>query len=95
MEIETLQNKIIITENIKTVADFQQIKTAVDAVIAKSKYIIIEIVDSISITSSVIGYFNMIVHVKNVDLNMHIKNPKLIVLLEDLSLIKTFKAKQI
>ena len=95
MKIKTAQSRIIITENIKSIADFQAIKIAVDSAIESSQYLTIEILDSISITSSVIGYFNMLVHTKNIDLHLHVKNPKLIALLEDLTLVKAFNAKQV
>jgi len=95
MKIKTAQSRIIITQNIKSIADFQAIKLAVDSAIEDSSYLTIEILDSISITSSVIGYFNMLVHTKNIDLHLHVKNLKLIALLEDLSLVKAFNAKQV
>ncbi|MDD2449675.1 MAG: hypothetical protein PHS42_04770 [Sulfurimonas sp.] len=95
MKIKTAQSRIIITQNIKSIADFQAIKLAVDSAIEDSRYLTIEILDSISITSSVIGYFNMLVHTKNIDLHLHVNNPKLIALLEDLSLVKAFNAKQV
>jgi hypothetical protein len=41
MKIKTAQSRIIITENIKSIADFQAIKIAVDSAIESSQYLTI------------------------------------------------------
>ena len=61
MEIKTSANKVVINGNIKSISDFQNIKTEVDAVAGAHRDITVEIVDSLSITSSVIGYFNKLI----------------------------------
>jgi len=95
MDISVSSNKVTITGNIKTVNDFQNIKTNIDAVIANQKSIVVNLVDSLSITSSVIGYFNKIVLKDKVDLTLAVGNEQLIELLEDLSLKSLFKARKI
>lgn len=50
MEIKSSSNSITITGNIKTIADFQLIKQTIDAVAATHKSLIVNIVDSLSIT---------------------------------------------
>lgn len=92
MEISVSGNRIIITGNIKSVSDYQTIKTTIDSVISQAKSITIDIKDSISITSSVIGYFNKIILKDNIDIQMNIGNSQLLELLEDLNLSTTFKA---
>lgn len=94
MEIETSLNTIKIIGNIKSISDFQNIKESVDDLILQHKHININIVDSLSITSSVIGYLNKLVLKDNIDIQMHVGNEQLLHLLDDLNLISTFKAKR-
>ncbi len=94
MELEVSSNTLIIKGNIKSINDFQNIKQKVDAMIVNNKLININILDSLSITSSVIGYFNKLVLKDNIDIHMNVKNEQLLHLLDDLNLISTFKAKR-
>ncbi len=94
MEISTSSNRVIIKGNIKTVSDFQDIKSAMSLLIDKQKEITVEIVDSISITSSVIGYFNKLVLKDKIAITMVIGNTQLIELLDDLNLSSIFKVKK-
>ena len=93
MEISSSANNITIIGNIKTVSDYQSIKTTVDSVSSQNKSIIIDVKDSISITSSVIGYFNKLVLKDKIDLSMKVGNPQLLSLLDDLNLKSVFKAR--
>ena len=95
MDISVSSNIITITGNIKTVQDFQSIKSNIDTVVANQNSIVIDLVDSLSITSSVIGYFNKLVLKDKVDLTLGVGNEQLIELLEDLSLKTLFKARKI
>ena len=95
MQIEASANNIIINGNIKTINDFQNIKSSIDSVVTSGKTITIKIVDSISITSSVIGYLNKLVLKDGVNITMLVGNEKLIELLEDLNLKSTFNARKI
>lgn len=94
MEISTSSNTIIINGNIKSVSDFQIIKQNIDSIINKHKHVTIEIKDSLSITSSVIGYLNKLVLNDHIDISMNIGNEQLIKLLDDLNLVSTFKARR-
>ncbi|OHE12102.1 MAG: hypothetical protein A2525_06615 [Sulfurimonas sp. RIFOXYD12_FULL_36_11] len=94
MELEVSSNTIVIKGNIKSINDFQNIKQRVDAMTVENKLININILDSLSITSSVIGYFNKLVLKDNIDIYMNVKNEQLLNLLEDLNLISTFKVKR-
>ncbi|MDD5400668.1 MAG: hypothetical protein PHQ93_05720 [Sulfurimonas sp.] len=94
MELEVSSNSLVIKGNIKSVSDFQNIKQSVDAMVAQHKHININILDSLSITSSVIGYFNKLVLKDNIDIHMNVKNEQLLNLLDDLNLASTFKAKR-
>ncbi len=94
MEIETSSNTINITGNIKSINDFQNIKQSIDVLTTQYKHIIINIIDSLSITSSVIGYLNKLVLKDSIDIRMNVGNEQLLHLLDDLNLIQTFKAKR-
>jgi len=94
MEISTSGNTITIVGNIKSVSDYQQIRSTIDSVVATSPSVTIHIVDSLSITSSVIGYFNKLVLKDKIDLSMKIGNDQLMSLLDDLNLTSVFKARK-
>ena len=91
MEISSSSNLVTITGNIKNVSDFQSIKSTVDSVKSSNSTIILDIQDSMSITSSVIGYLNKLVLKDSINLNMKVGNEQLMYLLEDLNLTATFK----
>jgi len=95
MNIKTSSNTVTIIGNIKSISDFQEIKQSVDALINRHKSIIINITNSLSITSSVIGYFNKLVLKDNIDLYMKVGDEQLLHLLDDLNLVSTFKARKI
>ena len=92
MDLSTNSNTITIDGNIKSIADFQQIKTNTDALAKSHKNITIKITDSLSITSSVIGYFNKLVLKDGIHISMSIGNDQLMSLLNDLNLVSTFNA---
>ena len=92
MDITTSSNTINITGNIKSVSDFQKIKQNLDAIISTHKSITINIVDSMSMTSSVIGYINKLILKDNISINMKIGNTQLLELLDELNLKSTFNA---
>ncbi|OIP54618.1 MAG: hypothetical protein AUK54_05940 [Helicobacteraceae bacterium CG2_30_36_10] len=95
MEISTSSNTVTITGNIKSVSDFQTIKNTVERLKATQKSITVEIKDSLSITSSVIGYFNKLVLKDKIDLHTDIGNEQLMDLFDELNLSSVFKAKKI
>ncbi|MDQ1263975.1 MAG: hypothetical protein QG559_976 [Campylobacterota bacterium] len=92
MEISVTSNHIQITGNIKTVDDFQNIKRVFDNLISQNKSLVVNIPDSLSITSSVIGYFNKLVLKDGIELRLKIGNEELLSLLDDLGLTSTLKA---
>lgn len=95
MEIKSSSNNIKITGNIKSVSDFSEIKSLTDSVVTQHKSIVINIVDSLSMTSSVIGYFNKLILKDKINIDMTIGNDQLIHLLSDLNLVSTFKARKV
>ncbi len=94
MEISTSGNTVTISGNIKSVSDYQSIKSTIDA-LAMNDSITINITDSISITSSVIGYFNKLVLKDKKNIDMRIGNEQLMELLQDLNLASIFNARKV
>jgi hypothetical protein len=90
MDISVSGNKVTITGNIKSIQDYQVIKTTLDELSQTQQSIVLEIKDSISITSSVIGYFNKLVLKDKIKLQIKVGNPQLMELFEDLNLVDLF-----
>jgi len=95
MDIAVSSNKITINGNIKSINDYQKIKEAIDEIAQTNKHIILNITDSISIISSVIGYLNKLVLKDNIDLEINIGDEQLMELFEDLNLVSLFKVKKV
>ncbi|MBN2782470.1 MAG: hypothetical protein JXQ66_04460 [Campylobacterales bacterium] len=95
MDIQASGNSVTITGNIKSISDFQTIKNILEPMAATHNNITINIVDSLSITSSVVGYFNKLVLKDKVKIDMNIGNIQLMDLLRDLNLASVFNAKKI
>lgn len=94
MEITVNSNTITLSGNVKSVGDFQAIKNKIDDVVSRHNKIQIRIPDSISLTSSVIGYFNKLVLKDNIQLETIVGNPQLLELLRDLKLDSTFNVRK-
>ena len=94
MNISTASNIVTITGNIKSVRDYQKIKESIDSLIASNNTIIIDIQDSISITSSVIGYFTKLVQKEGIDVSLKVGNASLMELFDDLNLVTLFKVRK-
>ncbi|MEN8303137.1 MAG: hypothetical protein ABFQ64_03615 [Campylobacterota bacterium] len=94
MEISKSANTVTITGNIKNVSDFQSIKSTLDSMKSSNSTITLDIKNSISITSSVIGYLNKLVLKDSINLNMKVGDEKLMDLLDDLNLTGTFKVRR-
>ena len=92
MEISSSSNVVTITGNIKSISDFQEIKSTLDMVASSNDTIVINLKDSISITSSVIGYFNKLILKDKISLSLKVGNAQLIDLINDLNLTKIFNA---
>jgi len=95
MEISSSANNVTINGNIKSVNDFQEIKMCLDRIKGLNSSITVHIVDSLSMTSSVIGYLNKLVLKDGVNLTMKVGNLQLMELLNDLNLSGTFNAQKV
>ncbi|KWT84111.1 hypothetical protein [Candidatus Magnetominusculus xianensis] len=96
MEIEkTTDTEAVITGHVKTIEDYTKIKQVINLMLAGDDITItIKIPDSISITSSVIGYLLKLVFENKVDLRLLVREQKLYNLLEVLNLITVFKVQK-
>lgn len=94
MKITSSSNEITITGNIKTMKDFQDIKSFIDGIVKEHKSMVINVTDSLSITSSVIGYFNRLVQKNGISITMNVGSDQLLNLIDDLNLTSIFKAKK-
>lgn len=95
MEISTSSNIVTIIGNIKSMSDFQLIYSTIDRLKATHKSIILEIKDSISITSSIVGYLNKLVLKDMIDLHIKVGNEQLMALFDELNLSAVFKTTKV
>ena len=89
MEIKIRSNTMSIAGNIKSISDFQEIKNSLESMKSSNAHINLEILDSISVTSSVIGYLNKLVLKDKINLSVKVGNKQLMELFEDLNLVQT------
>ena len=94
MDIISNSNTITIIGNIKKISDFQDIKNKIEPIIQKSQNLTINIKDSISLTSTIIGYLNKLVLKDGINIQIIAGDTGLYELLEDLNLISTFRVKK-
>ena len=95
MEITTSGSKIKIIGNIKSISDYQRIRSTVDEMVQSSKAITIVLENSISIISSVIGYFNKLVLKDEISLNITVDDDSLYELFNDLGLVQLFRVQRV
>jgi|LGVE01.1.fsa_nt_gb hypothetical protein len=94
MEISNTGSVVTITGNIKSIGNLQTIKICLDNMIQDNTSITLKILDSISITSSVIGYLTKLVYKDNLHINMDVGDERLYDLLDELSLVSLFNVKR-
>ena len=87
-------NIIDIEGNIKSIEDFEKIKNELDKVEKSYDSVVLNIKDSISITSSVIGYL-MKLNDKGKKIYINVASEDLYGLLDDLNLKNIFSVKRI
>ena len=93
MDISLNANRVVITGNIKSIQDYKTIKETLERVVENEKRVVVEIVDSISMTSSVIGYLNKLVQKDGITLELHVGSSTLIDLLKDLNLMELLRVR--
>jgi len=93
--IKTEDNNLIIKGEMKTIEDYTSIKTALTEMLSTgTELLTIEIKDSMTITSSIIGLFTKTVHGDGMKISLAVHNDRLYNLLEDLNLIGIFKVRK-
>jgi hypothetical protein len=95
MDISVAQNNVTIAGNIKSVADYQAIKSSMDSLISSYDNIVVNIPDSISVTSSVIGYFTKLVQKEGITLTVKVGDATLYELFDELNLVKLFNVRKV
>lgn len=87
-------NELIITGNIKTVEDSIQLKNALNKMAtAGNSSIHLKIIDSMSMTSTAIGYLMKLVNIEHIKLSVTAGDERLYVLLEELGLLQLFNVR--
>lgn len=86
MEITSSNGHIKIHGNIKSIAHYNSLKSEIGNILQTFQHIRIDIVNSISLTSSIIGYFCKIADSSDLYLEVHIKNDALYNLMGELGL---------
>lgn len=96
MEVRVVDERTVdIIGNIKSIDDYNEIKRVTQQLASKgAKDMTINIRDSLSMVSSVIGYFMKLINVDTVKVHMNIWDERLYSLLEQLSLVDVFNARQ-
>ncbi len=90
MKISIDDADILITGNIKSISDFQNIKEFLDSYTQNNSNLIIKIPHSISITSAVIGYLTKLNLKDGINITIIVGDERLYRLLDELNLIRLF-----
>jgi len=91
MDISVAGRTVTITGNIKSMSDYQMLKDRLASVADNEKSILINIKDSISITSSVIGYLTKLVQKDNIDIQIKVGDANLYELFDEINLVQLFR----
>lgn len=87
-------SEVIITGNIKSIEDSLLIKETLNGLVAQgSRNIHLRIKDSLSMTSTTIGFLMKLAHHEKIQLSITVGDPRLYSLLEELSLIQPFNVR--
>lgn len=90
------KNSVTVDGIIKNQEDYNEIKTKLQELVdGGSREIIIDITESSSISSSVIGYLMKIVNKDDVKLSVKVRDAKLYKIMSDLSLVDKFGVQKI
>ena len=95
MQIKVSGNsEIVITGNIKSIEDSQEIKNAISSLQQHgAKSIRLKIQDSFSMTSTVIGHLMKLVNLDKITVSLVVGDQRLYQLLEELSLVHQFNVR--
>lgn len=89
------ETEVTITGHIKTIEDYQKIKQVVNPMVDQHiRSLTVRVPESLSMTSSVIGYLLKLVYENNIVLQVFVKDERLLNLLEVLNLVTVFNVKK-
>jgi len=83
--------EVTVLGHIKSIEDYQKIKDTVKGIVnSGNKSIVVKLPDSISMTSSVIGFFLKLINADHVKITMLVKDDRLYGILDAMKLITVF-----
>jgi len=94
VDITVNDNVVIIKGDITNIDDFEKIKSITES-LKNKKELVIEMMDSVYITSSLIGYLYKLREKDEVDLIIKIAKNELKEVFEDLDLLEVFKVEML
>jgi len=94
VDVTVNDNVVIIKCDITNIDDFEKIKSITEP-LKNKKGLVIEIIDSVYITSSLIGYLYKLKEKGEVDLIIKIAKNELKEVFEDLNLLEVFKVEML
>jgi len=96
MEVKaTGVGEVTVLGHIKSIEDYQKIKDTIKGLVSNgNKSIVVKIPDSISMTSSVIGYFLKLINGDHVKITMLVKDERLYSIMDAMKLITVFDVKR-
>ncbi len=88
--------EVTVLGHIKSIDDYQKIKEVVKGLVSSgNKSIVVKIPDSMSMTSSVIGYFLKLINGDHVKITMLVRDERLYNILDAMKLIAIFDVQKI
>jgi anti-anti-sigma regulatory factor len=97
MKITINDNNIIIKGQIRTLNDYLEIRDVIQKIIKTQSYksILINILDSPTITSSIIGFLIKVINLDNVQVSLSVRHNDLYNMLVNLNLVSIFNVTKI
>lgn len=97
MEIKVIDNHTVeIHGNIKSLDHYNEIKMTIQQLVGNgTRNLTINVRDSLSMVSSVIGFLIKVINVDGVTLNVNVWDERLYALLDQLSLVELFHVRQV
>lgn len=97
MQLDKIEgNTVSVKGNIKTAGDYQELKGYIQKIVdGGSGSVTLNILDSTTVTSSVVGYLFKITNLNNVTVNVNVKDQRLYKIMDDLKLIDIFNVKKV
>ena len=94
IEIKRSGNVLDIYGNIKSIQDYEAIRGEVNSIVSSYDSVVLNLHDSISITSSVIGYLTKLVD-DGKRVNVNVKDDMLYNLFSELNLVSLFNVRRL